>query len=257
MNCSFRAVVFAGVIAAEVGTGIHTAPGTNALANAPSESTVSATAAPMRSAVTPAIGVIASPAPTPATRVEHYWYLTKVTGWDGSYSATNYIGIAARLFTNSSDCESTKSRWAHWARNAYTGLKGLLAEKQVEDAYNCVQDTSPVWKGIRPEKRWFLFAGVEPEALAFTRQSSRTRCTVNLAILSSGYTSGWNFESLQGCAKNFPLWTRFHKETQPSWQAMAGSGFWARTDKKEGAEAYEQGYSCMSCVRGNAPILPH
>jgi len=252
---SFHAVVLAGVIAAEVGTGIYTTLWSDALANAPSESTASATGAPVRSAATPGIGASASPVPTPAARVEHYWYLTKVTGWGGSYSATNYIGIASRLYTNSSDCESSKSRWAHGARNAYAGMKGLLAEKQVEDAYNCVQDASPVWKGIGPEKRWFLFAGVEPEAYSFTKQSSRTRCTVNLAILSSWYMSGWNFESLQGCAKNFPLWTRSYKDAQPSWKAMAGSGFWARTDKQEGAEAYEQGYSCMACVRGNAPIL--
>jgi hypothetical protein len=253
---SFHAVVvLAGVLAAEVGTGICTTLWSGALANALSESPASATGAPMRSGAPPRAGDLALPVPPPASKDEHYWYLTKVTGWGGSYLATNYIGVAARLYTNSGDCESTKSRWAQESRHAYAGLKGLLAEKQVEDVYNCVQDTSSVWKGLRPEKRWFLFAGTEPEAYAFKKPSSRTHCTVNLAILSSGYMSGWNFESLQGCGKNFPLWTRSHKEPQPSWKAMAGSGFWARTDKQEGAEAYEQGYSCMACVRGSAPIF--
>lgn len=257
MKRSFRAVVFAGVIAVEVGTGIHAAPGTNALANASSEFAASATAAPMRSAATTGVGAIASPAPASVARVEHYWYLTRVTGWGGSYTATNYIGIAAGLYRNSSDCESSKGRLAQASRHAYTGLKGLLAEKQVEDAYNCLQDTSSVWKGLRPEKRWFLFAGAEPEAYLYPRHKDRTRCTVDLAITSSGYMSGWNFETLQDCSKNFPLWTRSYKEAQSSWQRMAGTGLWARTDEREGAEAYEQGYLCMACIRGDAPILRH
>lgn len=249
--------ILVGIIIAAFGVGMWMAFALNARTNyAPSEAAPSATEAPKRKAATVAfVPAATSPVPTPAPTAQHYWYLTKVSGWGGNYGATNYIGVASRLYPSLSDCESTKIRWAREARHAYAGMKGLLAEKQVEDAYNCVEDTSPVWKGLRPEKRWFLFAGVEPEAYAFTKPKGRTRCTVNLAITSSRYMSGFNFETLQGCSKNFPLWTRSDKEAQSSWQGMAGSGFWARTDKKEGAEAYEQGYACLACVRGDAAIL--
>jgi hypothetical protein len=268
MNKLFNVRVLVGVVIAGFGIGMSMVFALNAPPNhvpyspppASSEGpkgkvpTVAvASAAVASAAVASAAVASAAVAPTAIATptIEHYWYLTKVTA-GYSYRVTRLIGIAASFYTSRQDCESVKSRWAHDARHESPGIRGLLAEKQVEDSINCVEDASPVWKGLRPEKRWFLFPGVEPEAYGLTKSKSKTSCTVKLAITSSGYMSGWNFENLHDCSENFPLWTRSVVEAQSSWRKMAGSGLWARTDKKEGAEAYEQGYICMACVRGNS-----
>jgi hypothetical protein len=189
----------------------------------------------------------APPPPTPAPTAEHYWYLAKTAPWSFAPAKANNIGIAARLYPSSHDCESTKSRWEREARHAYLGLAGLLAEKHVEDEYYCIEDTNPVWMGRKPESKWFLFTGIIPHSEVSNFEKHQGRCTVKFAISGgeaiSKYFSDYNFETLQSCFENSPF---------PKGWPRPG---WARAEKEKDAEAFLTSNLCWACVRGNAAIF--
>src|SRR5229473_2712212 len=114
MKKPFDVPVLVGIFIAGVGVGVWMVFALNARPNhAPSTPLQAATEGPKGKASTVAVAPAASPVLTPAPAAEHYWYLTKVTGWSGSYGTTKFIGIAASFYSSSHDCESVKSRWAH------------------------------------------------------------------------------------------------------------------------------------------------